>query len=964
MKRVVSAEILILLLASMLALTFNIQPANGDIVIVAPDGSVWPPTAPIQRVGNVYTFTADIYDSIVVDIPNIVIDGAGYTLQGNGSGIGIDLTGRTNVTVANVNIKGFTCGIYFYCSSNNTISGNNITNNQYGIQLWYSNNNTISGNRFVGGSLNVFNSYWNVVINNTVNGKPLVYLEGASHQNVADAGQVILVKCEHIQVKNLNLSNTTIGIELRETNHTTISGNNITNNEYGIDLDNYSNNNTISRNNITHNGCGIGPSIFSSNIMSGNKISGNNITNNIIGIYFYCSSNNTISGNNIANNSLGVFLVFSSDNYICHNDFINNTSQIYTINSTNIWDYGYPSGGNYWSDYSGVDYYSGPNQNLPGSDGIGDTPYVIDANNTDRYPLVNPWSPVPGFLITASPTSLTIQRGNSDTSAITVTSTDGFNQPVQLTMLQVPIGATATLNLDRITPPPDGSATSTLTVSVNATAPLGTYTFLIVGTNGTLSHNVTITLEILAVPPYHININPSEFSLMPGESITLIATLTDSLGGPIPNKTINWDISGDPLLSGTLKINNSLTDYAGQAFAIYTAGDVPCETLVIVSSEVYELQLESWGSVQGKILPSPPLIIPLLMFGVFLLLTRTLPHRNLRRALITILILGFSFVLSYPLGFSSHFSSLVLSAKVPAWFLAGLLFLSIVAIAFSILEQSSKYGLIFGICCSIGIILGLLLPNPESSMAYESIDAILIALSPTIVEGLIFSGTLAVFARIGPRIDIARIRHSVKNAEKKYNEGNLLQAARLYAKALSTSLKTNYKDVKALNEGYVRLTRKIIYQAIFRGKEEDKKTLQFAIELQKTLKNKLLSASHEANKIGTIDFLLEKAENNDLDFIVNDALNDNAFLKSFLEKINKSEILIAELAKELDYSIEATKKLLQEAIEKYKIEGFLTLDKNKYISKHYLAKILYETIEKAISKNNRVYTTIERKGIG
>jgi len=37
--------------------------------------------------------------------------------------------------------------------------------------------------------------------------------------------------------------------------------------------------------------------------------------------------------------------------------------------------------------------YSGPNQNIPGSDGIGDTPYVIDADNQDRYPLMNPWTP-------------------------------------------------------------------------------------------------------------------------------------------------------------------------------------------------------------------------------------------------------------------------------------------------------------------------------------------------------------------------------------------------------------------------------------------------------------------------------------------------------------------------------------------------------------------------------------------
>ena len=46
--------------------------------------------------------------------------------------------------------------------------------------------------------------------------------------------------------------------------------------------------------------------------------------------------------------------------------------------------------GNYWSDYTGLDLYSSLFQNETGSDGIGDTPYVIEANDTDRYPLMGP----------------------------------------------------------------------------------------------------------------------------------------------------------------------------------------------------------------------------------------------------------------------------------------------------------------------------------------------------------------------------------------------------------------------------------------------------------------------------------------------------------------------------------------------------------------------------------------------
>jgi len=49
--------------------------------------------------------------------------------------------------------------------------------------------------------------------------------------------------------------------------------------------------------------------------------------------------------------------------------------------STNFWDY--DGEGNYWSDYNGTD----DNQ-----DGIGNTPYIIDENNTDNFPLMGMFS--------------------------------------------------------------------------------------------------------------------------------------------------------------------------------------------------------------------------------------------------------------------------------------------------------------------------------------------------------------------------------------------------------------------------------------------------------------------------------------------------------------------------------------------------------------------------------------------
>ena len=122
-----------------------------------------------------------------------------------------------------------------------------------------------------------------------------------------------------------------------------------------------------------------------------NTVQGNRIQNNGIGIGggFEPCYNNIFSENTIAGNNKGIEIDFSKSKFY-HNNIIGNTIQvnIYTTTFSIAWDNGYPSGGNYWSDYTGVDNYRGANQNQKGHDGIGDTPYVINALNIDHYPLM------------------------------------------------------------------------------------------------------------------------------------------------------------------------------------------------------------------------------------------------------------------------------------------------------------------------------------------------------------------------------------------------------------------------------------------------------------------------------------------------------------------------------------------------------------------------------------------------
>jgi hypothetical protein len=81
-------------------------------ITITRDGSVVPQTAPITRVNDVYTLTDNIVGyTIVVQLNNLVIDGNGYTLQGNGNSTGVFLQDTQNVTVKNLTIKECSRGV-------------------------------------------------------------------------------------------------------------------------------------------------------------------------------------------------------------------------------------------------------------------------------------------------------------------------------------------------------------------------------------------------------------------------------------------------------------------------------------------------------------------------------------------------------------------------------------------------------------------------------------------------------------------------------------------------------------------------------------------------------------------------------------------------------------------------------------------------------------------------------------
>ena len=173
-----------------------------------------------------------------------------------------------------------------------------------------------------------------------------------------------------IVTNNIITSSIKDGIRFYAASLNNISNNSIIGNAVsGIALDGYSDTVTgnILQNNTRGLGLGASNSVIFDNTMSSNSESG----------IFLSGSKNIIAANNIEANKYGIFmttqLASPRENQIYHNNFLNNFHNAFGNSSylVQIWDNGYTTGGNYWSDYSSTV----------------NTQYVINSNNTDNYPL-------------------------------------------------------------------------------------------------------------------------------------------------------------------------------------------------------------------------------------------------------------------------------------------------------------------------------------------------------------------------------------------------------------------------------------------------------------------------------------------------------------------------------------------------------------------------------------------------
>jgi len=379
------------------------------------------------------------------DCGGLVLDGvtAGQVIVANCTAVRIAnlvvSDAETGVLVAfskDVNVSGVDAsrssnvGLYVVSSENVTAFDNNLSDSYYGLFAWsndWSSTNLTIRNNAVYGSTGE-GIHLSRVSNATVEDNDIaggdydaLFLEASSNvtaarNRLANQGGdgVTAAYSADIRLKDNDVEGNFGGVFLYSSVRVFATENRIVSNAWDGVFVWVSNDTYLAANTLSGNRVGAQVAASANVTLALNDIVGNAVD----GVSLSSSRDVTATANNLTGNGrYGFRIDTSTGTRVFHNNFITNANQAYDDGAAeNAWDDGYPSGGNYWSDYGGADTLSGPLQNLPGADGIGDIPRLIDANSRDRYPLVSPvplvdnvpplvaiTSPSEGASVTATP---------------------------------------------------------------------------------------------------------------------------------------------------------------------------------------------------------------------------------------------------------------------------------------------------------------------------------------------------------------------------------------------------------------------------------------------------------------------------------------------------------------------------------------------------------------------------------
>jgi len=155
-------------------------------------------------------------------------------------------------------------------------------------------------------------------------------------------------------------------------------------------------------------------------------------------------------------------------------------------------------------------------------------------NNIEIHPVVditfNP--PLGDFTLSASPAQLSITQGATGTSVFTTTVAGGLNAAITLSVAGTPPGGNGSFSPTSI--PAPGAGSSTLSLAIDASTPVGNYSLTVSGNGGGVRH--TIMIPVTVVPP---------------TSLPSIAVTAPADGSTVSGVTA---VSAAPSSSGTTKL--------------------------------------------------------------------------------------------------------------------------------------------------------------------------------------------------------------------------------------------------------------------------------------------------------------------------------------------------------------------------------------------------------------------------
>jgi len=385
--------------ATVLVETSNLSGAQNGAVYVANSSGI---TIDHSNLSRAALFGVESYDTQGLNLSDTTVDGTSVTP----GGIGVSTSKDTGVTLRNDSIRWTTHPYADDGSRGIQIIGTDLSNETsgyYAIALSNDVQITVTSSNLSGstGSGVDLTSVTDITLTNcqirqtALNGVQANFVTGLSVIGSSfdgdGASAIYAASSADVLASGDSANRAFYGFFLDTDVAVTIANNTATGDSSGSLASNAGSGLTVAGNNFSGD-TGSGSLATFIDATQSFSLVGNNLSGDYLGALVQGTAAGVISGNEFAHDNTSFWIDGNVSALIYHNDFVQDQRWHLNDAGHSDWNATYPVGGNYWSNYTGVDLLRGPAQNLTGTDGIGDTPMVLDASNVDYYPLMVPWA--------------------------------------------------------------------------------------------------------------------------------------------------------------------------------------------------------------------------------------------------------------------------------------------------------------------------------------------------------------------------------------------------------------------------------------------------------------------------------------------------------------------------------------------------------------------------------------------